>query len=430
MSKVKSICLLIVVSVLILAMTGTSCAAEKGPGEGAGEGEVGKPSKINLVHIGDYSGPYSASVGPLRYGMADSVDYLNKQGGIYGVPVEVICCDTEGKAENTVPAYRKGLAMSPKPIYIFGLDSAGGAILHDRMIEDGVLGSSTADTSVYPYGNTFGVWPVYCDQAGFVLRWAKEKWDSEGNKTKPRIAIFGWDMAYGHAYWTDSVKAYADELGFEVVGEYWYPTSQLDITPLAAKARDANPDFTFCGATSVGTVVWAKAIRAVGLEDKINIGGNGFEFGTYKLAKPEFEGFYSVFNYATYPEIENPGIKVIREYAEQRAEKDTSGFTVLCWPALANLKHMVEATVDRVGWEKALTATELKKTWLSMPEYPLELNGGILGYGGGMSETRYSPNKLRMYQAREQGPGGAGFYPVSDWRSAPDLAPDSLKEGR
>jgi ABC-type branched-subunit amino acid transport system substrate-binding protein len=419
--------LILVVSIAILAIMVLSCAA---PAQAPAAKQADqKPAKINMVYIGDFSGPYSASVGPARYGLQDATDYLNtKLGGIAGVPMEIIFADTEGKVENTVPAYTRSIAATPKPIFFLGLDSNAGATLHDRLVEDDVLASSTADSSVYPYGNTFGTWPLYCDQMGFVLDWIAAKWKADGKSGKPKLAVFGWDMAYGHAYWTPTVKAYADKLGIETVGEYFYPVTQMDITPLVAKATDANPDFTFCGATSIGTVVWGKAIAASPLKSKINIGGNGFEFGTYKIAKEAFEGFYSVQNLAQYPEIDNPAVKVIRSYCEKRDAKLTSGFTMTMWYGIVDIKNLLEKSIAQNGWDKGLKAQELKKIYLSQPEYEVKLDGGLLTYGGGMSSTRMSPSKLKLFQARADGPGGSGFYPVSDWGSAPDLVSDNMKK--
>ena len=418
---------ILIISITLLAIMVLSCAA---PTQAPATTQVDqKPAKINMVYIADFSGPYSASVGPARYGLQDAAEYLNtKLDGINGVPMEIIFADTEGKVENTVPAYTRAIAATPKPIFFLGLDSNAGATLHDRLIEDEVLGSSTADSSVYPYGNTIGTWPLYCDQMGFVLDWIAAKWKADGKTGKPKLAVFGWDMAYGHAYWTPTVKAYAEKLGIEVVGEYWYPTTQMDLTALVAKATEANPDFTFCGATSIGTVVWGKAIAASPLKSKINIGGNGFEFGTYKIAKEAFEGFYAVHNIAQYPEIDNPGMQVIRSYCEKRDAKLTSGFTLTMWYGILDIENALEMSVNKLGWDQGLKAQELKKLYLSRPEYKIMLNGGLLTYGGGMSETRMSPVKLRMFQAKAEGPGGSGFYPVSEWGDAPDLVSDTMKK--
>ncbi|MBN1374515.1 MAG: ABC transporter substrate-binding protein [Dehalococcoidia bacterium] len=429
MIKSRNSILIMVVSIVVMAVMLISCAGSAATTSTAPATTDQKPEKINMVYIADFSGPYSASVGPGRYGLQDATEYLNtKLGGINGVPMEIIFADTEGKVENTVPAYTRSLEATPKPIFYLGLDSAAGATLHDRLIEDDVLGSSTADSSVYPYGNTFGTWPLYCDQMGFVLDWIAAKWKAEGKSGKPKLAIFGWDIAYGHAYWTPTVKAYAEKLGIEAVGEYWYPTSQMDLTPLVAKATEANPDFTFCGATSIGTVVWGKGIAASPLKNKINIGGNGFEFGTYKIAKDAFEGFYGVHNIAQYPEIDNPGVKVIRSYCEKREAKLTSGFTMTMWYGILDIKDGLEKSIDKYGWEKGLQAKQIREIYLSRPEYKIELEGGLLTYGGGMSETRMSPVKLRMFQAHAEGPGGEGFYPVSEWGDAPDMVSENMKK--
>jgi ABC-type branched-subunit amino acid transport system substrate-binding protein len=426
MGKRFRLCTMVLALMIIMAMIIPACAA--GP-----DTTKGKPDKINIVYIGDFSGPYSASVGPARYGLEDALGYVNKDlGGVHGVPIVCVYADTEGKVENTVPAYQRSLLQTPKPIYFNGLDSNSGAILHDRLIEDEVIASSTADSSVYPYGNTIGTWPLYCDQMGFVLDWALNKWKAEGKTGKPKIAIFGWDLAYGHAFWTESAKAYAAKLGFDVVGEYWFPVTQLDITPLAAKAKELNPDFTFCGATSIGTVVWAKAINSVGLNNIVNIGGNGFEFGTYKLAKPKFEGFYTVQSWASWNETDNPGIQKIRSVASAWDKKtEPSGFTISMWPGMVGLKMWFEQTVDRVGWEKGITGKELMTTVLSSNEiYPIEIEKGTVGWGGGISKEKYSPSRLRMFQAKENGAGGAGFYPASEWGDAPDLVPMSVRTGK
>ena len=90
-----------------------------------------------------------------------------------------------------------------------------------------------------------------------------------------------------------------------------------------------------------------------------------------------------------------------------------------------------EDTVDRVGWEKGITGKELMTSVISSNEiYPIEIEEGVVGWGGGISKEKYSSSRLRMFQARENGAGGAGFYPVADWGDAPDLVPMSVRTGK
>ena len=82
-------------------------------------GAAGKPDTLNVVVIGDFSGPYAPVVGPTRPGAEDAWQYINsKMGGVHGVKVTPVIRDMGGKIDVGQSMYNEAITIKPKPLFV------------------------------------------------------------------------------------------------------------------------------------------------------------------------------------------------------------------------------------------------------------------------------------------------------------------------
>jgi len=260
MKSFKSWLFLVVVMLLAAALILPACAPQQAPPPVVAK----KPGVVRILFISDFTGPYAAAVGPARLGTEDCAKYMNEVlGGMDGVPVESCPCDMEGKPELILPCYSKWMSQDPKPIWVAGMDTQVGQTLHDRLIEDGIVGVGTAPESLYPYGNSFGMHCAYPTMFGMFIDFALDKWKAAGKTGKPKLAVFGWDTAYGHASLNAASKAYiADKV--DLVGEYYHATNQLDITPYVSEAKAKGADIVYNTTSFLSIISQARRTRSRG----------------------------------------------------------------------------------------------------------------------------------------------------------------------
>jgi ABC-type branched-subunit amino acid transport system substrate-binding protein len=368
------------------------------------------------------SGPYAPIVHQVGYALMDACRYINEElGGIDGVPAEPLLYDNEAKADLTVQHFVNMVAKDPKPLWCV-TDTTSGEPLHDRFIEEEIVYIASSPEACYPFGMSYMMYPCYSTGTGVFMKWAlEEKWKKAGKTGRPKLATFSWDTAFGRSFVNDEVRAYAEELGVDIISEDYYSDREVDITTSLAKARDAGADWTANGCTGMGSVIWAKGIKALGM-DTVNCGAGAVDHQVYAIAGSAMDGFYSVLAYTSYQEINNPGIKKVLEIMEKnnRGPKEKSEYYIVAFAHTVFAKKFYEDTIARVGWDK-LSGPEILKTILSYHDDIPVMNGLI--WTGGFDEKTCHPRMERMYQWRPEGPGGPGAYPVSDWIAGKDLRP-------
>ena len=428
MRGIKSIFILLIAVILACALILQACAPTASPVQ-----PQAKPTVVNIISLVDFTGPYASVIGPYRLGAKDCQEYINENGGIAGVPMNVECADTEGKPQNVMPQYSRLIAMNPKPLLIGGMDTQVGQTLHDRLIEDDIIGLGVSPDSIYPYGNTIGLYAAYSSYFGQFIDYALAKWKAAGKTGKPKLATFAWDIPFGHSFLNAASRSYIQDK-VELVGEYYYPTNTMDVTPYVAEAKSKGADLTYNSVSLTAAVVQAKAMKEQGFKPFL-AGDFEIDWVICALAGDAVEGWVGPHFTPTWSDMDtNPGVKLINDYFvkfKHDPKKDRGGYYFTGWQSSLACKRVLEDTVARVGWEK-LSAKEVKKTAMTYTKsFPLKVADSTIGYWGGFSETEYLSNMGRMYEVKKDPKallGPLGVFPAGDWTQLTQLVTDKMKQ--
>jgi len=379
-----------------------------------------KPKEIQLVLLGDMSGPYASATLPVKFGFVDACAYINDRGGIKGVPIKVIERDSGGKVDAAISHYMGIREMSPKPLGIVGYVSGEGEALRERFGEDKIPAIwVTATPVIYPASYTFGIFPLYSDFFGLFIDWLVEDWYPKQDwykKRAPRLAFLTWDSAYGRAPLTDESYAYAKKRGVDIVATELYGLRNVDVTTQLVRIRSKKVDWIYNNTTSHGPAVVAKSMKGLGY--KVNFASTPFDQASYRLAGNDLEGTVGPWSHRSPDELDHPGVKAAMDYFKKkgRKEKHSTNYYILLWGAVLTFEEAINRAVDEVGWEK-LDGAAVKAQMEKLKDFsPM----GLCHYT--FTSKKHSPSKARMYRAE-----GGKILPFTNWEDCPDLRPAKFR---
>ncbi len=127
----------------------------------------------------------------------------------------------------------------------------------------------------------------------------------------PRSLLSIPDHPYGLAP-IKGGKAYAKELGYEIVGEANVSLKAIDATTELLPLKDAAPDFCWIGGTTPSTSVILKSAKNIGLNTVFYTNIWGTDENLVKLAGDDANGSYSNQAAAVYG-ADVPGMKAIEK---------------------------------------------------------------------------------------------------------------------
>jgi len=390
-----------VFSVAVLGLTAL-CAAEK-------------PEKIIYAAIPDMTGPYAAIVGPAYAAFQDAAEYVNENGGIKGVPLEIVVRDCGGKVDVGVNIYMQYKEMKPRPSMIYGVLSGVGEALKERMNEDQFPGMWVCSTEViYPAMYTFGAYPTYADLCGTFIDWLAVNW--KGDKP-PRLAFLTWDTTYGKAVLYDEVREYAKSKGVEVVAEELYGVRDVDLTSQLTRIRAKKADWIYTNTAGRGPVMVAKAVQEMGLKARV-AGSIGLDDSCLYIDKDAFKGAVTVHPFANWSETGNKGIQLMNKYIEKNKRKPE--YRTIMYPmgftGVLVFKEVVERIVDKYGWDKVDGPT-IKAELEALQDFNAR-DIATFSY----TADRHSPNLARVFEVQD-----GHLVPVTDMMQCPDLRPAKYK---
>src|SRR5688572_30887186 len=159
---------------------------------------------IPIGHLADFSGATADVGGPYGQGVADTIAYINRQGGIGGRKLDNETVDYSYQVPRAISTYKN---WSGKVVAIQGWGTADtealvGFITKDRIryfsasyaapLTDPAGGSKAEQPTPY----NFFYAPSYSDAARGLVQWAAGDWKSKGGKGKPRYVHMGANHPY------------------------------------------------------------------------------------------------------------------------------------------------------------------------------------------------------------------------------------------
>lgn len=299
---------------------------------------TGKPIKLGFVW--GLTGPIADVSQPNSVAMRAYMDWLNKNGGINGRPVEMVEVDTKYQVPLAVEGYKK---VKQDGVVAVVLMSTGDTEALSAQINEDKLTSITyscaqawADSKKNPF--IFTICTTYEDQMLDIIQFIKERW----KESRPAKIAFAYpDNPFGRTS-PPVGKAAAVKLGMQVVGEEIVDFGSVDTTSQMLKLKQANPDFVIIVENNSTAAVILRDGKKVGLTAQF-IGENyAFDDTAIKAAGSAAEGYIGVGAMA-FPSADLPLGKEMKEGAPSLA-------------ATMNLRHIQGWSLGKVlaaGLKKA-----------------------------------------------------------------------------
>ncbi|MFZ5811092.1 MAG: ABC transporter substrate-binding protein [Thermodesulfobacteriota bacterium] len=271
--------------------------------------------EIRLGVLSDLTGPTGDVGVPYAEGIKDAAAYLNSQGGVAGKKIALIQVDYAYNAQQALSAYKKFIAQD-KIVALLGWGTQDTEALTKFVGKDEIPTISASysahltDPKSAPYN--FFIAADYSTQMRAALKYFKDRW-KEGRA--PKVAFVYPDAPYGLAP-IPAGKAYAEELGYEVVGEENVGLKAMDATAELLRLQKLEPDYTWIGGTTQSTAVIMKDAQKLGMKTVFFTNIWGSDENLVKLAGNAAEGGYSLQAAVIYGQ-DVPGMKII--------EKQTGG---------------------------------------------------------------------------------------------------------
>ncbi len=425
---------------VIMALLLAACSPAAAPATVAPQPQVpttapttGQPDltgkTIKFYGMADLSGPSAPTATAVVRGAKDLVAYINDHGGIFGAKIEWIFEDTALKVDQALSIYDRYKSQDKNIVILFVFGTPEQQALKDRVKEDKIplMGAGPDFTALYGVkdGWEFASAPLYDEQFAYFLdyvvaNWSKIKPAGAGDKIK--LALLSWNTALGQAPLTEASKAYMAKLGVELVSKELYEASpKADTTTAILNAQAAGANVIYNNTIGYGLANLLNDLRKLGVRDQFVVGTGmlGMDLSTYAfLADPaNANGVYGATPYGWYSDVDNPGIKLITDIANQNnRDAKQRGFGRLIASAQVDIaKYAIEQAILKVGYDN-LTGQAVYDALTQIKDYkPL---GGLtaVDYTNGVRSGRQA--QLRQIQG-----GPDKFVIVKDFSVLPDFRP-------
>ena len=266
---------------------------------------------IKLGNLVDMTGPTADQGKDIAKARNDAVHYFNEKGGVHGKKLELISVEYGFQPPRAVAAYKKFVEQD-KVLLVLGYGTPDTEALRPFITKDkipylsGSYSGHLTDPKQTPYNFPGGV--DYSSQIRIFLNYVKETW-KESRKAK--VAFIYADNAYGRAP-IEVGRAYAKEIGVDLVDEQIVPTSFTDATSQLLTMKGKDPDFAYINTNTQWVPVILKDSYKLGLKTKYFINNYGIDERTPKLAGDSAEGVMGIQDVAYWGE-NVPGMKTLME---------------------------------------------------------------------------------------------------------------------
>lgn len=290
-------------------------AAEQPAAEEKAEAPAAAPQAekepIVIGVLSDLSGATSSVGTPYGEGIMDCIEWLNSQGGIAGHPIKALQVDYAYDVQQALTAYKRFKNEGMVALQGWGTGDTEALTAFVGKDQIPTLSASYSahltDPKKAPY-NFFAA-ADYSTQARAALKYLRDNWDQE---RAPRLALIYPDHPYGLAP-IPAAKEYAQELGFELVGEENVSLKATDATTQLLRLQKSEPDFIWIGGTTPSAAVIMKDAKKLNMDDVtffLNIWGA--DENSFKLAGDAANGHISVQTAEAYTG-DSEGNKLIRQ---------------------------------------------------------------------------------------------------------------------
>ena len=290
-----------------------------------GAGGALAQSSIKIGHLADYSGGTSDVGTPYGHAVVDTFAWINKNGGINGVKVDLDSVDYGYQVPRAIAQYKKW-SGAEKVSAIMGWGTADTEALTGFVAQDqipdisGSYAAALADPTgaggkakAAPYNFFYG--PTYSDALRAELTWAAEDWKAKGKSGKPKFVHMGANHPYPNAP-KAAGEAIAKELGFEVLPPLVFALSPGDYSAQCLSLKSAGANYAYLGNTAASNISVMKACKTAGVDVQFLSNVWGMDENAAKAAGDAANGVVFPLRTAVGWGGNAPGMKTVMEISK------------------------------------------------------------------------------------------------------------------
>jgi branched-chain amino acid transport system substrate-binding protein len=291
-----------------------------------GGGASAAQAQIAIGHLEDLSGGTSDVGTPYGQGVADTLAWVNKNGGVGGKQLNVDSNDYGYQVPRAIALYKKWSAPDAKVAAIMGWGTADTEALTGFLAQDkipDISGSYAAALSdpegtsgkakAAPYNFFYG--PTYSDALRAELTWAAEDWKAKGKPGKPKFVHMGANHPYPNAP-KAAGEALATELGFEVLPPLVFALSPGDYSAQCLSLKSAGANYAYLGNTAASNISVMKACKTAGVDVQFLSNVWGMDENAAKTAGDAADGVIFPLRTAVAWGGNAPGMKTVMEISK------------------------------------------------------------------------------------------------------------------
>lgn len=293
----------------------TSAPQTSGSPAVAAKVATGEPIKIG--ELIDLTGPTAETARMIHIGRDDYINFVTKNGGVNGRPVQLITIDDKYEIPLSVEGFKKlTTADKVQAMFFSSTGNTEAMVGQVKQLKMPSITSSGADAWADPKQNPyhFITLMTYNDQTKVILQWIKENWKDTSRKAKVGYAYP--DNPFGKAP-LQTGKDEAAKLGMDWVGEWIVPFGTLDTTSQVLNMKEKGVDWVIHQNQGAPNATLQKDARKAGLTAQF-IGTNyASDENFMRVGAGDVEGAYGFHAYA-FPYSDAPGAKTIRDLVKAR----------------------------------------------------------------------------------------------------------------
>jgi len=318
--------------------------------------------EVHILFLCDLTGPYSQVHPQSLKGAEDFVQWSNKNNKIEGVNLVLDVYDVGTDVSKTVAAFNMGISKKPRPVFTTGgLTTTTALALKPLCQREQIplLDGTSARPLLRPKGWAVSTNPTYEGQFAGAGKWVIDNWKPDSKvefirrkyeNRKPRLAIIGWDNAFGRSFDLPEPRSYLEKIGIDFIGAEYIPMVPMDTPAHLLRLKQKGMDFAFMIMyANAGAVVSKDAERLGMSKDFMQLGSQIYSLNDLKkLAGPLSEGTAML---TGYPHDENalpPGIK---ELFLKRTGVELHSYCVGV-TYLSVMSEVIQKAIKRVGVDK------------------------------------------------------------------------------
>ncbi len=375
-----------------------------------GAGAAGAADPIFIGHLADYTGATSDVGKPYGQGVADALEYINKNGGIAGRQLKYETVDYSYNAPRAIATYKKWTGTD-KMVAAQGWGTADTEALVAFVANDKVpfysasysghltdpAGKGTHGSKAAPYNFFYG--PSYTDGCRALVQWAAAD-AKKKNLAKPKFVHMGDNHPYPNAP-KAACGEYAKESGFEVMQPIQYSLKPGDFKAQCLSLKESGAHYAFLANTGGSTISLLKSCETVGVSTQFMGNVWAMDENALAAAGEAANGTLFVVGGADW-KSEAPGMKTVREISKVSDPSGKEYRAVHYMRGVCSVFFMRDAMADAAKAGE-ITGPNIKAAMEKMKDHvPAELQGVCIP-STWTPEDHRGTTKVFIYQANAKG---------------------------